>query len=331
MARAVSFLIFVALSGGSAEESCSEIFSDEGKRPTTTLCSSTYSGPPPWLSESGGASKPARHGALPFPEFLHLAKNGGGTIVHLHFNASNPQDVPPVFKGVGPTRFEAGNSTRPQCYRDFMTPPRNQRMNEKWNGQPTFCVVRHPLSKLVSALNFDHKSKRCKTNYTCFNELLRVQGRMLTEEQVREGDIGFSPVAYHREATDMSPIAPLANRSKETTPIEYCHLIPQSDYVWNEDGDRSCNYVLRFEHLETEFAALASLYGRQSVDKDTGASLLSLSHKHDHVTNGGPGLTAADIEPDVRDMFHKTYAADFCLLGYDLNVSAPVEPLLACV
>ena len=47
--------------------------------------------------------------------------------------------------------------------------------------------------------------------------------------------------------------------------IDWCHLTPQTDYLWDEQGERTCSYILRFEHLESDFAALAALYGKDAT------------------------------------------------------------------
>ena len=343
MRKVLALFLAVALSliagiGVQAEEfsevQCRANFaSDGGKRPALPICSSkdsSYLGPIPWLRNSTKSS--ARQNL--FPEYLHIAKNGGATILHLNLSLNGRLDGPTGFQGVGPSRFSHHNETlqtlkkkNQVCY-DAQTPPRNSVFFEPWKWQPTFCVIRHPLHHLVSALNFNHDSQHyCKRNHTCYNDLLRNLANMMMEEQFREHDPGFSPAAYNLSAADESPIRPLASRPKKSMPIEFCHLIPQSDYIWNAAGERTCNYVLRFEHLEDDFAALSALYGKPSADA-SGVPLITSGHQHDHTVISSSDFTTDDIEPDVQEIYHKIYAADFCLLGYSLNASAPTKPLL---
>ena len=165
------------------DNTCSKFFEAGGKRPPMSTCFSgtVTNGPSPWVEKSvprldmKGSDDPAGT----FPEFLHIAKNGGGSVLHLNFkNTSSGQESPKGYEGWGPPRFTRENETNKVC-KDAMTPPRNTEKNshEVWDWQTTFCVVRHPLTHLVSALNFDHgSSRKCSMNHACSNELPPPRG-----------------------------------------------------------------------------------------------------------------------------------------------------------
>jgi hypothetical protein len=274
-----------------------------------------------------------------FPAFIHIAKSGGGTIHSLRFPKSQEKVEMPFSSGV--TRFGEG-----LVCRDGQTPPRD---SPAYRGQPTFCVVRHPLSKVISAVKFHNahafKSQRqlhphthASTVTLKMNALMRRVVVWLEREFARERG---SAEVISQEEEEITPVAATMLNSTTTakaaaellTAADRCHLIPQSEYVWGHRGERTCSFVLRFEHLAEDFAALAALYGRSVVDEATGKSLLEASRVHaSEVDNPWNTFTAADLDADTRRALLRLHRTDLRLLGYDDDPDAPPPPpLLATV
>jgi hypothetical protein len=132
--------------------------------------------------------------------------------------------------------------------------------------------------------------------------------------------------------------------------FSWCHLIPQSAYVWDGRGGRTCAYVLRYEHLVAEFDALARLYGRTATtwvdddedgsggDKGSGDSVKvqrrkkkrravsildapGVARKRQQSTQEQPLLyqrfDSSRVRLDLRRAVAELYEADYRLLGYD--------------
>jgi len=295
--------------------SCSDATNDVAR--SDHICSSNQplKGPLPWLPTI--APLPTKTN---FPEFIHIAKNGGGTIGQVKF--SDNTGVGGGFNH-GWSRFSARKDEPKKSCHDNQTPPRSA---HSYHGQTTFCVVRHPLAHLMSAVNFAYRGYQ--PNKEQLNKDLYVIANNLHEEQVREMDPSFWPTSYNSSVGFSSSVMAIQGKNQMNSQMKanHCHLLPQSDYIWNENGERTCNYVLRFEHLKAEFTALADLYGKNSFDQESGVHVLDMHKQHtDHASK----FTVADMEPGLVEIFTKLYAADFCLLGYPSNPNDPVSPLMS--
>mmetsp|Transcript_19064 Transcript_19064/g.23189 ORF Transcript_19064/g.23189 Transcript_19064/m.23189 type:complete len:101 (-) Transcript_19064:1056-1358(-) len=82
------------------------------------------------------------------------------------------------------------------------------------------------------------------------------------------------------------------------------HFIPQSQYVFNEDGSLAVDHVLRFESLNDDFSRLMSMYNMSD---------LNLTKKDN------PGIlkfTPADLTRLTRNIIYNYAREDFERLGY---------------
>mmetsp|Transcript_6545 Transcript_6545/g.12198 ORF Transcript_6545/g.12198 Transcript_6545/m.12198 type:complete len:383 (+) Transcript_6545:115-1263(+) len=325
----------------SSIDECDTVWGDtHGRRPSPScsLGSIHRNALTPWLW-------PEVHvDAFDLPDFIHVAKTGGGTIMHVPVSRKASMSAP---FSIGVTRFEDKDDKKtriPGCG-DGQTPPRN---SPSYKKQPTFCVVRHPIDRLVSSMNMAAKKGR-KTHAWMNQGLRKIAEYLLQEQNLRENNKGFMPETFNRASRFNSSFEPFRYKKLFAGfgPQHFCHMIPQADYIWDEAGQRTCSYVLRFEHLHAEYESLAKLYGinpfinvsiargdhvgeSSIVGKRVGtSSILSvldhpsiIQHRRVHTFNVG------HMEPDVLETFLNLYAADFCLLGYDTNLSAPVPPPL---
>ena len=222
--------------------------------------------------------------------------------------------------------------------KDGQTPPRGARL---YHQQPTFCVVRHPLSRIVSIVKFNHMLQhargRSKNHHP---DYLRAKNR--TEVAVKMNSLLRDIIDWlddqPRNQTHSLEESSVGEDELEKTrpPCNPCHLIPQVDYIWDEAGKRTCSYVLRFERLEEDFNALLRLYGRrvQLMERNrrsnSKSSLGKFSQHVSAIDNKYNAFSIDDVDETNLEALLRLYQDDFCLLGYSsLNFStSEIRPLL---
>jgi len=161
---------------------------------------------------------PTREGCL---HFMHIPKTGGTALRNAlpgtplgGANRSNWRNITP------PAKFMHTGIDR--CFWGHIPPAVFGQMSELYAGCDTFCVVRNPVTRMVSEYLFRHG--KCKV--ASFEKWVR--------KQMKETN-------PHRSS---------------------CHWIPQSVYVVgpNSPPGFGCRHVLRYENLEGDLARLMSSY-----------------------------------------------------------------------
>jgi len=84
------------------------------------------------------------------------------------------------------------------------------------------------------------------------------------------------------------------------------HRLPQHLYVYNLEGSRVIDHVLRFEHLDSDFTSLMERYG-------LGVALPQRMNVRNATTSM---LTTANLTDDTIQMINEHYGADFLLFNY---------------
>jgi len=86
------------------------------------------------------------------------------------------------------------------------------------------------------------------------------------------------------------------------------HWAPQSNFIYDERGQRLIKHVLRFENLKTEFESLMKQYNLNiQLNKET-----QVSEKH---------FTIQDLTPETIRLINNFYNNDFVNFGYQkINV-----------
>jgi len=86
------------------------------------------------------------------------------------------------------------------------------------------------------------------------------------------------------------------------------HFMQQFKYIFNEDGERTVDHLVRFENMSEEFPALMKQYGYEDI---------KLSH-----INGAKGhgkhLGLKDLNDRTIELINKHYENDFVLFGYKM-------------
>merc|ERR1712032_287580 len=166
----------------------------------------------------------------------------------------------------------------------FHIPPALDPRLERYYAEcTTFCVVRHPASRLLSDFFFHRKMSY---NFPRFVE-------------------------------------ELADRMKMEPYYWDCHLLPQVDFVFGSqrpsafgasETHRYCQRVLKFEKLHTEFDTLMREFGLpvKLASRMSGASNSMRKTSKTNVTS----FLLKKVSPKLQDTIRSLYAADFEAFGY---------------
>lgn len=216
--------------------------------------------------------------------FIHIPKAAGETIEQLvHTQPPGPFGKTQrlifgrnVTAGMAARRDALGLcGTSPTSNDWYHLPPRH------WNAWPaewipnSFCVVRYPIARALSA--YMHHCSRARQPAAMNSS--DAAGAWLTREI-----------------------------DKFTSARQSCHFVPQSNFVWDAAGRRTCQHVLCHEALPAAFDALSVQLGWELP------SLTSVRR----ITHHAPSNLTADALPlAARDAVLKRYEADLCFLGYE--------------
>jgi hypothetical protein len=152
----------------------------------------------------------------------------------------------------------------------FHVPPRYwTEWPPQWSND-SFCIVRDPVDRALSD----------------FKMLCR-----------------HSPKRLNSSAAADAWLTSVAHRKRDFG----CHWVNQSDFVWDTSGRRTCQHVLCYERLRTDFDRLmAQLAIPTMLWKDVPP-----------VTHHPPTpLTAKHLAQETRAALHARYERDACFLGY---------------
>merc|ERR1712032_1033284 len=123
-----------------------------------------------------------------------------------------------------------------RCSRWHMPPAYDPVLWEQYQECDTFCVVRHPVERMISHWKFRNDARDC-----------------------------------NQEALSRW-ILPKLSSLKSNRLLQDCHFLPQVDYVFStnysfQSGLRTCKHVLRSENLSAEWNALLVAYGYTDVPR----------------------------------------------------------------
>ena len=192
-----------------------------------------------------------------FLEFIHIPKNAGTTIE----NVANDKNIK-----WGRFKPEHRNKVGTKKCTYWHVPPKHFYLNNYYDSDDTFCVIRDPRDRMVSEYSYRHKGQTDKNNKNDMNKWLREN---MNEENVYNGGLN-------------------------------CHFVPQHEYIYNDDNERTCNHILKFDNLTSEFNDLMK---KKNVD-------VRLSdNKKDNKSNFN--LTIDDIDDENMQKIFKLYKKDF--------------------
>jgi len=161
-----------------------------------------------------------------------------------------------------------------------------------YTGKKTFCVVRDPYSRMISIFGYRTKMFNPQTgNCTVEN----LNNRLTEWIKMFKGDRGKKSMPY----------------------LHDCHMLPQVAWVygWNVDKGEvdqkgeSCNKILRFEQLTTEFNTLMQSNGY----------IYRLGNQKKLPSEGACAtFKKADLWQRTRELIEDVYRDDFALLKYPI-------------
>ena len=192
-----------------------------------------------------------------FLEFIHIPKNAGTTIE----NVANDKNIK-----WGRFKPEHRNKVGSKKCTYWHVPPKHFYLNNYYDSDDTFCVIRDPRDRMVSEYSYRHKGQTDKNNKEDMNKWLREN---MNDENVYNGGLN-------------------------------CHFVPQHEYIYNDNNERTCNHILKFDNLTSEFNDLME---KKNVD-------VRLSDKKkDNQSNFK--LTIDDIDDENMQKIFKLYKKDF--------------------
>lgn len=146
------------------------------------------------------------------------------------------------------------------------------------NKCETFCVVRHPLQRLISEWKFRRQ--------------LKIDQNLQAEPCSVDAFEKYAKQSLEQYAQQNS--------------MEDCHFLPQVDYVFTAQRDKKyCQHELRFESLAEDFGALMKSFNIP----------LTLTN-HNNQEEEECRLNEEAIGRTVRQLVESTYNEDFSLLNY---------------
>ena len=197
-------------------------------------------------------------------DFIHIPKTGGGTIVEWGKKHGLGWDRSPYVMGSKINSRDSGNHAVAK-YRNIPS------------GIKTFCVVRDPYKKFLSAINMSAATYKEK------DKAPRYDGKMEINKWIQSN---------------------LKNESKVQTNnnVQYSwHWVPQHEFVYNSDtGKKICKHILHNENLEQEFSKFIG--SPQTLEKNV--------HSFDKK------IKFEDLDRKSLDIINEIYKKDFELFGY---------------
>tara|TARA_Y100000385_G_C12846493_1_gene531154 strand:- start:499 stop:798 length:300 start_codon:yes stop_codon:yes gene_type:complete len=79
-----------------------------------------------------------------------------------------------------------------------------------------------------------------------------------------------------------------------------CHFIPQSDFIYDTHNNLTCDNILQFDNLTSEFNSLTDQY---DIDLKLNENLKYNSTKE--------SVTSADLDDGVKELLNHIYERDF--------------------
>lgn len=192
-----------------------------------------------------------------FLEFIHIPKNAGTTIE----NIANDKNIK-----WGRFKPEHKNKVGTKKCTYWHVPPKHFYLNNYYDSDDTFCVIRDPRDRMVSEYSYRHKGQTDKNNKKDMNKWLKHN---LNDENVHNGGLN-------------------------------CHFVPQHEYIYNDNNERTCNHVLKFDNLTSEFNDLMK---KKNMDVRLNEK------KKDNQSNFN--LTINDIDDENMQKIFKLYKKDF--------------------
>jgi len=205
--------------------------------------------------------------------FLHIPKTGGSSIETMAL-ANH--------KAWGRYYFKGSSFLTPLPCSTWHIPP-HYFPHSPYKDKYVFCATREPFDRLISA--YRSRRQRCDKNSLniwineTFEEIYKH-----TYEIVRKG--GPNQNFQYRYYWD-------------------CHLLPQSEFIFDHAGKRTCHFILRKSHLSLDFKKLSRIFNLE----------MDLNQYHENEKSSGCDLKKEDINDENVRLLKQIYKDDFQLFS----------------
>ena len=206
-----------------------------------------------------------------FLEFIHIPKNAGTTIE----NIANEEGIK---WGRFKPKFRETLTDKSNGCAYWHTPPRNfDKKTSPYATDETFCVIRDPVERLISEYKYRFRDGHDSAG------------------------VYFTPYSLNKW------IELVIKEDFHLSGKMNCHHLPQSQYVFDENGVRTCDNILRFDYLNDDFTNLMKEHDLEHLKLDTKHNISS-SHNQ-------PELRPDDITQENMKRIQSVYKDDFELLS----------------
>ena len=207
-------------------------------------------------------------------DFIHIPKTGGGSITEWLNKRGKKWKKSKYIQFKKFSSYDSSN----HCVVDLRKIPKDI---------VTFCVVRNPYNKFISAVNHNISTSYFTTRfkYSINNKIDLnnwVKNNLEKESKVLT-DTGGKQISWH--------------------------FVPQHRYIYNNSkGDKICKHILHQENLQKEFSNFMKDY-HPIEDTILSTGLHSFTKKY----------SINDLNKESLDIINRIYKKDFELLGYKKN------------
>lgn len=249
-------------------------------------------------------------------EFVHISSNGGREIESVASTEAsiNWGSCHYIKKGVCPDPdipyIVLDAETSYAEHNPWLTPPSilNEASNDSrinpYIKKNLFTVVRNPYAKIVSEFYSSNKDQSHTRNPAALNAWVQEEIHKFFEQLF----------AFRKQVVSDGSSLVTQRFSRDSFPELFeKRVAPQFLYVYNDQGQRVIENVIRFEDVKTEFNALMDKYG---VD-------LKLSSP---IKESSGTLTHFDLYPETISMINAYFQADFDAFGYETVESFSERP-----
>ena len=165
-------------------------------------------------------------------------------------------------------------------------PPRYRRIRAH-NKKYVFCVVRDPTERLISEFRY-HKSVN-------FDKSVKTFGLPGVDCSKK----GLNKWCKH------ALLQAFRNPSRKEAKFKHdCHLVPQSEYVFDSRGTQTCDFVLRYEHLDSDFSTLADAFNFRG----------KISLRVENSSKNACLVKVSDLSHENAQLVKEVYAKDYELI-----------------
>jgi len=218
-------------------------------------------------------------------DFVHIAKTGGTSLENFGLHHLRKKwGRKKRFKVRGRVKTDEGMS----CRFPWHVPPRLF----KYKAYPlrwSFCAIRNPFTRVVSEFNF---------------------------HQLHGGNPGNGGVKFYDQyelsADGLNEWIQWVFKfyAKPKKKFIYdCHLIPQSEFIFDFDGSRTCHFILKLENIDHDFEEFSKIFNFHDLYVENNG----LSHDNHSKKKLDKKITADDISEENKKFLREFYKDDFAL------------------